>query len=553
MRKRIFASICAIALGGLLLMAACAALLMYQDATNDSWERLTADASYMAAGYQQNGQGYLEAIKGYPGRITLVAADGTVLFDDREHPASMENHANRPEVAAALETGTGKAQRDSETLGERTLYYAQRMADGSVLRLSMQSKTIVAQVVAFLPLLAAAALVLVVASAALARHQTRRIVEPINQIDLNDPFSGPSYEELAPLLRRVVDQRRQIDHQVGELRRAKEEFSAITSSMEEGLVVTDGDAMVLTVNESALRILDAKAAPDGPVPVLALDRSLVLEQAARQAAAGTRTEAVMEAGGRQYRLVGSPIRSHDGQKGAVLLMMDDTDKLLAEQSRREFSANVSHELKTPLTSISGYAELIENGVAKPKDVPGFAAKIHDEAARLIALVEDIIRLSRLDERQTAVEREDVDLLCLARQTAESLEPAARERDVALSVEGEEATINGAPTILLEVLYNLAENAIRYNRPGGTVTLRVAKDGDGAKIEVADTGIGIPPQHLARVFERFYRVDKSHSRQSGGTGLGLSIAKRGAIFHGGRVEVASEEGKGSTFTVWLPKG
>ena len=552
MKKRIFLSTCAIALASLLLLGAGVVALVYQEATRSGWENLRADTSYMAAGYQMEGVAYLAAIRGYPGRVTLVAADGTVLFDDREDPAAMGNHSDRPEIQQALQNGTGRDTRQSETLGERTLYYAQRLPDGAVLRLALRQNSIAAEVSRFVPWLAVICLLLVAAALAAANWQTGRIVAPINNIDLNNPFDEDAYEELSPLLRRIAAQKEQIDHKVEALRRAQEEFSTITQSMEEGLIVTDHAGMVLTVNQSALRILDVMDAPPTPLPVLALGRNLVLEEAAQTAADGSRFEAELAAAGRRYRLVASPTRNQNGEKGAVLLLMDDTEKLEAEQSRREFSANVSHELKTPLTSISGYAEIMRDGMVKTADIPGFAGKIYDEAGRLIALVEDVIKLSRLDEKQIPLEREPVELLALAWQTAASLEAAAAQKDVTVAVLGQEASVSGVRSILLEVLYNLVENAVRYNVPGGRVSVEIKNAENGAVIEVTDSGIGIRPEFQSHIFERFYRVDKSHSRDSGGTGLGLSIVKRGTLFHGGTVDVRSAMGKGSVFTVWLPK-
>lgn len=550
MKKRIFRSICAIALGSLVLLSACVVLLVYRKSTDDGWKMLTGDATYIVAGIQAGGEEYLTGIKGYPGRITLIDPNGTVLYDDSENPAAMDNHADRPEVAAALQDGAGHAERKSDTLNARTLYYAVRLDNGNVLRLSLQADNIAAEAVRFVPWLLAVALLLIVAAALTARWQTRRILAPINALDLDEPFNADAYDELSPLLRKIALQRQQIDEQVGRLRLQQQEFAAITSSMAEGLIVVDKDGRALTVNQSARRILDIDVLPDQPLPLLALSRNLVLDETAKYTMGGSRTERVLELDGRQYRLVGSPTLYGQNAQGAVLLLIDDTERLQAEQTRREFSANVSHELKTPLTSISGYAEIIRDGLVKPQDIPDFAGKIYDESSRLIALISDIIKLSRLDEKQPATQREPVELLELAQDIVKSLEQPAREKDIQVVVTGGPVTVFGVRSILSEILYNLVENAIRYNKQGGRVEMRLGRKGDDISVRVKDTGMGIPAEHQPHVFERFYRVDKSHARTSGGTGLGLSIVKRGALFHNGSVELHSQVGRGSTFTVLL---
>ncbi len=556
MRRRIFASICGVALAALLVVSACVVGLNYAQESTDTWESLQAKAAYVAAGLQTQGEDYLQAVRGYTGRITLIAPDGTVLFDDREDAATMDNHADRPEVRQALETGTGRDQRKSQTLGTRTLYYAQRLPDGNVLRVAMGADSVFSEAMRFVPVLLVILVLLVLLAALVARRQTKAILAPVNDVDLDAPLRSSAYEELSPLLRRIAAQREQIDTQMKELWAQKREFEAITRNMAEGLLVVGRDGLVLTINESARRILGAEAPPEGdegPRPVLAYNRNLQLDAAVRQAAVGERVEQVLELNGRKYRVVASPNRGGDGApSGVVVLLMDDTERLEAEARRREFSANVSHELKTPLTSISGYAEIMKNGLVKPEDTVDFAGRIYDEASHLIALVEDILKLSRLDEKPASLVRERLALYALADRVAESLAPRAEQAGVRLDVDGNETlAVEGVPSILGEVVYNLIDNGIRYNRPGGSVDVRVARDGGDALLTVADTGIGIPPAHMDRVFERFYRVDKSHSRAGGGTGLGLSIVKRGVLFHEGEIDLASEPGKGSTFCIRLP--
>ncbi len=551
MKKKIFASICLVSFASLLLLFLCVLALAYTRGTRNAFSTLQSDASYVAAGYETSGLDYLKNIRGYPGRITLVAPDGSVLFDDRQSPAQMENHAGRPEVAEALQNGSGRAQRKSDTLGERTLYYALRLKSGEVLRMSMQAATASASALALVPWLLGVSLLLVLCAAAVARWQAKRILAPLNAIDLDAPMDSGGYEEIAPLLRRIDAQKRQIAQKAAELQHQQEEFGAVTQSMDEGMVLTDPEGVVLSLNQSARRILGIETGSEGQ-PLLALCRDLGLQRAAKEAAEGKRSEQELQAGGRSYRLLASPARRAEGPPhGAVLLLVDDTEKLEAEQNRREFSANVSHELKTPLTSISGYAEIIRGGLVKAEDIPAFAGKIYDEAARLMALIEDILQLSRLDEKEGGQPPEPVELLALCQSTAENLRSAAEEKGVALQVEGEAVQVQGSPSILLEVVYNLLDNAIRYNRPGGRVEVKVGREDGMALLQVADTGLGIEPQHQPHVFERFYRADKSHSRQSGGTGLGLAIVKRGVMYHGGQVGLESSPGQGSAFTVRLP--
>ncbi len=550
MKKRIFASICLVSLASLLLLTACVTAFVYNQATRDGWASLSADAKYLAAGYEYGGMDYFTKIRAYRGRITLIAADGQVLFDDRQDPTTMDNHSTRPEVADALQNGQGQAQRTSDTLGERTLYYAIRLQNGEVLRVAMRENSILAEALGLVPWLLLVSAVIIVLAGAVARWETKRILVPINQVDLEAPLEGAGYDELAPLLRRIARQKEEIHENTSELQKRQEEFAAVTRSMDEGLIVTDGEGRILTLNQSAGRILEIDEGAEGQ-PLVTQSRNLELYKALKDAAAGQRSEHILPLGGRQYRLVASPAHRGGSGGGAVLLLMDETEKLEAEQTRREFSANVSHELKTPLTSISGYAEIIRGGLVQPGDIPAFAGKIYDEAARLMALIEDILQLSKLDEKDPKSPPEDVALLQLAQSAAESLQSTAAEKGIDLAVSGEEVTAPGSGSILLEVLYNLMDNAIRYGKTGGRAEVHIGKEEDYAKITVCDDGIGIPPEHQSHIFERFYRVDKSHSRQSGGTGLGLAIVKRGVLYHGGRVELQSSPGQGSTFTVLLP--
>ena len=515
-------------------------------------ERQLHDELTIAAAAMEQGGGadYLRRLPADEDfRITWLKADGTVLYDTRSDAGSMENHSQRQEVQDALKTGAGESSRYSATLLEKMLYYAQRLSDGTVLRLSASRVTVGVLFLSMLPailLVTAAAFAL---SAVLAGRVSRRIVEPLNRLDLEHPLENEAYEELSPLLRRLEHQRRQIDDQLRSLRRRSEEFAQITASMTEGLVLLDERGTVLSINPAACAVFHADDSCVGQ-PLLTVERDTAVSRALRDAMDTGHGETRMERGGREYQFDMTRIESDGEAVGAVLLTFDVTEQAFAERNRREFTANVSHELKTPLQGIIGSAELLESGVVQPGDVPRFVGHIRSEAQRLVTLINDIIRLSELDEGG-ALPSEPVELLSLCRDTAQSLAPAAEAHSVTLSVTGEEVTVPGVRRLISEVFTNLCDNAIKYNRDGGSISVTVSRDGGDAVVSVSDTGIGIPPEHQSRVFERFYRVDKSHSKASGGTGLGLSIVKHAVLYHHGTVEVHSVPGEGTTFTVRLP--
>ena len=551
MTKKIFRSTVAVGLAVLLasLVIIMGALYGYFGHVQ---ERQLHDELTIAAAAMERGGGAdylrrLPADEDY--RITWLKADGTVLYDTRSDAASMENHSQRQEVQDALKTGAGESSRYSATLLEKMLYYAQRLSDGTVLRLSASRVTVGVLFLSMLPailLVTAAAFAL---SAVLAGRVSRRIVEPLNRLDLEHPLENEAYEELSPLLRRLEHQRRQIDDQLRSLRRRSEEFAQITASMTEGLVLLDERGTVLSINPAACAVFHADDSCVGQ-PLLTVERDTAVSRALRNAMDTGHGETRMERGGREYQFDMTRIESDGEAVGAVLLTFDVTEQAFAERNRREFTANVSHELKTPLQGIIGSAELLESGVVQPGDVPRFVGHIRSEAQRLVTLINDIIRLSELDEGG-ALPSEPVELLSLCRDTAQSLAPAAEAHNVTVSVTGEEVTVPGIRRLISEVFTNLCDNAIKYNRDGGSVSVTVSRDGGDAVVSVSDTGIGIPPEHQSRVFERFYRVDKSHSKASGGTGLGLSIVKHAVLYHHGTVEVHSVPGEGTTFTVRLP--
>lgn len=549
MTKRIFRSILSVSLA---VLAASLVLIIgvlhgyFQDRV---LSELQSRTSYLAHGLEREGAAYLE--NGFPNdcRVTWVAADGTVLWDNREDPAQMENHAGREEIHEALLLGRGHAVRYSETLSQKTLYYALRLSGGSVVRVSDTQYSVWLLVLQALQPVAFVILAAAILALWLAGRVSRQLVAPINAIDLNAPGDGAAYEELAPLLGKIRSQNRQIQRQMLDLKRRQEEFSAITENMSEGFLVVDQETRVLSYNSAALRLLHAKTPAEEGESVFALNREAGFRRAVEQALRGQRCEQLLEKDDFCRQVLASPVEQDNALAGAVVVILDVTEKELREGLRREFTANVSHELKTPLTSILGTAEILQNGLVKPGDIPHFAGNIYREAGRLIGLVNDIIKLSRLDEGGPAGQWETVDLYAQAGRILEQLAQAAEQKRVKLSLEGGRALARGVPQILEEVVYNLCDNAVAYNREGGSVTVTVTDTKDGAVLTVADTGIGIPREAQDRVFERFYRVDKSHS--SGGTGLGLSIVKHGAAYLGAQIELDSESEKGSTFTLRFP--
>ena len=550
MTKKIFRSTVAV---GLAVLAASLVIIMsalYSYFGKLQEQQLKDELSIAAAAMAEgDGMSYLTRLDSDNYRITWLRADGVVLYDTRADAATMENHAQREEVRQALANGAGESSRYSNTMLTKMLYYAQRLPDGTVLRLSASRVTAGAVLLGMLQpilLVIAAALIL---SGLLASRVSKRIVEPLNRLDLEHPLENEAYEELSPLLRRLEHQRRQIDQQMSALRRRSEEFEQITASMTEGLVLLDNSGTVLSTNPAAQAVLGTDSACVGQ-PLVAVERDTAVSRALRDAMESGRAETCMEKDGREYQFDMTRIQADGETVGAVLLTFDVTEQTFAQRNRREFTANVSHELKTPLQGIIGSAELLESGMVQPEDMPRFVGHIRSEAQRLVTLINDIIRLSELDEGG-ALPMEPVELLTLCRDTAAGLSAAAEKRHVTVSVTGEEVTVPGVRRLLSEVFANLCDNAIKYNVDGGSVAIHVSRKGDNACVTVSDTGIGIPAEHQSRVFERFYRVDKSHSKSSGGTGLGLSIVKHAVAYHHGTVELDSREGKGTTFTVTLP--
>ena len=549
MTKKIFQSILLVA--GCVLLASLLIIMgfLYDYFGGVEENQLRDELSLAAAAVEDGGTDYLSQLTADRCRLTWIAADGSVLYDTKTDAESLENHASRAEVSQALATGTGESTRYSSTLMEKTMYYAQRLDDGTVLRISISRATVGMIAVGMIQPLLIVLIVALILSGLLARRLSRRIVDPLNSLDLEHPLDNDAYEELSPLLKRIHRQHVEIQTQLRELREKTDEFTQITGSMREGLVLLDEHGSILSINAAAQALFGADAQCVGR-DFLTIERSHEISAAIQAAAADGHSEVRAERAGRVYQFDISRTTSDGKFLGTVILAFDITEQEFAERNRREFTANVSHELKTPLQGIIGSAELIENGMVKPEDLPRFVGHIHGEAARLVTLIDDIIRLSQLDEGD-AMPTEPVDLLAMSQEAAENLHDAAAARNVTVSVTGQPAVLPGVRRLIYEIVYNLCDNAIKYNRDGGRVDVTVAADAGGSSITVADTGIGIAPEHQGRVFERFYRVDKSHSKASGGTGLGLSIVKHAVQYHHGRIELESTPGTGTTIRVVFP--
>lgn len=549
MTKKIFQSILLVA--GCVLLASLLIIMgfLYDYFGGVEENQLRDELNLAAAAVEDGGTDYLSRLTADRCRLTWIAADGSVLYDTRTDAESLENHASRAEVSQALTTGTGESTRYSSTLMEKTMYYAQRLDDGTVLRISISRATVGMIAVGMIQPLLIVLIVALILSGLLARRLSRRIVDPLNSLDLEHPLDNDAYEELSPLLKRIHRQHVEIQTQLRELHERTDEFTQITGSMREGLVLLDEHGSILSINAAAQALFGADAQCVGR-DFLTVERSHEISAAIQAAVTDGHSEVRAERAGRVYQFDISRITSNGKLLGTVILAFDITEQEFAERNRREFTANVSHELKTPLQGIIGSAELIENGMVRPDDLPRFVGHIHAEAARLVTLIDDIIRLSQLDEGD-AMPTEPVDLLAVSQEAAENLHDAAAARDVTVSVAGQPSVIPGVRRLLYEVVYNLCDNAIKYNRGGGRVDVTVAADAGGSSITVADTGIGIAPEHQSRVFERFYRVDKSHSKASGGTGLGLSIVKHAVQYHHGRIELESTPGTGTTIRVVFP--
>ena len=542
MTSKIFRSTVFVAVVILLCSLGIVMGVLYNHFTGVQVQQLKDELSLAVTGTEQYGNAFLENVEANRFRVTWIDTDGTVLFDSRVDESTMENHADREEIREAFAAGSGSAVRTSSTLTEQTYYEARRLTDGTVLRISANQASAWALMMDLLWPIILVAVLAIGLSLILARRMAKNIVEPMNKLNLEHPLPNNTYEELSPLLRRINQQHLQINAQMRKLQHKTDEFIQITSHMQEGLVVLDKETHIRSINTAALRIFRAEETCVGS-SFFQVNRSNALRQALNDALDHGHGSTVQELDGRAYRFDMSSIQSEGKLLGAVILAVDVTESQSAEQMRREFSANVSHELKTPLQGIIGSAELLESGMVKQEDQPRFIGHIRKEASRLVNLVEDIIRLSQLDEG-VELPAEQVDMLALAEDVKEILTPSAAEKNVKISVTGNGFVIKGVRRMLQEIIYNLCDNAIKYNVPGGSVRIHV----ENCKLSVSDTGIGIPAEHKDRIFERFYRVDKSHSKASGGTGLGLSIVKHAAAYHKAEISLESTPGKGTAITI-----
>ena len=551
MTRRIFRAICLVALAVFLASVTLIMGILYDYFSQVQQDQLRIEAGLAARGVEENGAAYFEGLDTQSYRITWIGADGTVLFDSDRDASTMENHLEREEVKQAMVSGYGHSARYSSTLMERLLYSAQRLEDGSVIRLAITLNSVLTIMLGLIQPVLLVSLVAVILALALASRVSKTVVRPLNELNLDEPLNNEGFDELSPLLRRIDSQQRQLKGQALELKQKKDEFLAVTSNMSEGLVLLNSSGTILSINNAALTILDADKSCVGQ-DILTVNRSLEMQKLLEEARTGQRSETKLCLTGREYQLDASPIISGGNIGGVALLLFDITERENAEQLRREFTANVSHELKTPLHSISGCAELMKNGMVKPEDTVRFAGQIYSETQRLINLIEDIIRLSRLDEGAEDMQRERIDLYALSGSVIDSLGNEAKENKITVELCGGPAFIWGVRQLVSGMIYNLLDNAIKYNKANGSVKLSVSNEGEFSVVKVSDTGIGIPPEHQSRVFERFYRVDKSHSKEVGGTGLGLSIVKHSAMVHNAKIDLQSTPGKGTSITVRFPK-
>jgi len=543
MKRRILTSMGLIAVISVLLTAYLSTIVYYQDFDSKIKEEVQAEIYYIKAAVEAYGEGYLESVGDSKNRITLIGSDGFVIYDSEVPVGDLDNHSDRPEVIQATASGQGEATRMSDTLLQQNYYYAVKLNDGNILRMASAVDSVFHTLAGLIPWMAIIVLMILAVSIAFSGYLTKRIVTPINELNLDDTSQNVIYDELAPLLLKIDRQKKTISEQEESLRRQKEEFTAITENMSEGILIVNRKMKVLSYNSSALKLLGASKM-DGTPNVLKFNRSEHFRKAIESALEGKHSEQTIRIDERSYLLIANPVYYETELAGAAIIIIDVTEKEERESLRREFTANVSHELKTPLTVISGAAEIIKTGIAKPEDIVHFAGNIYDEAQRLIALISDIIKLSQLDESTTPFEKEPVDLYKVAEDVVGHLKDLAAEKQVTLEIKGSAQVVSGVPQILEEMIYNLSENAIKYNKVNGKVTVWVGRKGGAAKLVVTDTGIGIPHSQIDRVFERFYRVEKSRSKDVGGTGLGLSIVKHGAAYHDATLEIESEPGIGT---------
>jgi two-component system phosphate regulon sensor histidine kinase PhoR len=553
MKKKILLFICAATGLSVILTAGLIHMTVYQDISKNLKRNITAATKYIGAANDLNGISYLEALprENLDIRITLIAPDGQVIYDTAADPGKLPNHLDRPEILAAFASGSGESTRLSDTISKETYYYAIKLNSGNVLRSAITMDSIFIRMLNLILIsLGIGALIFMIAAAA-GSKVTEKIINPINNIDIDNPENNTVYEELTPLLSRIKKQNDAITEQLEEMQKKQNEFAAITDNMKEGLLVLDQDGRILSCNKSAGNLLGIHLKRIEYQNVLTVRRDESFRSALEKSMHGVSAETELSAGQRRLRLFTSPVIYKDAVQGIILVILDITEQAERDKLRREFSANVSHELKTPLMVISGFAEIMAGRLAKQEDMPHFAEKIYSETQRLINLINDIMTLSRLDESGDSPPKEKIDILASASRAAERISKSAEDKNITLSVNGEKVLIFGIPHVLDEMIFNLIDNAVKYNVEGGSVQISVEKHKIEALISVEDTGIGIPKDEMDRIFERFYRVDKSRNNAVEGTGLGLSIVKHGAALHGAKIEVQSGEKKGSRFILRFP--
>ncbi|MFI3206611.1 MAG: ATP-binding protein [Clostridia bacterium] len=555
MKKKIVLTMSFVSVIAILITTTLTMIGYYQDRVDEVENSLVLEAEYIKNAYLEQGLDYLEKLnEKIVSRITIIADDGDVLYDNAVHESEMENHLTRPEVVDAIKYGNGKDTRMSTTINQETYYYAIKIDGDIIVRVSKTVDTVFGETFSILPWVLTISVIVMVIAFFLSNILTKKIVAPLNKIDFNNPENSNIYEELNPLVTRMSKQNEQIEKNLVEHKRKQIEFNAIISNMTEGLVVIDTKGDVWSINQSATKLCGFNGKFEMGSSVYLLNRDLDFYTAIEKTLRGKSCEHCQYINGRFCKFFINPVETENDIQGAVIIIMDSTEIENREAMRREFTANVSHELKTPLTSISGYAEIIKTGIAKDGDIRGFAEKIYNESQRLIALVADIIKLSRLDESEGIIKKENCNLYKIVEKSVNVLTTNADKKEITISLKGEVFPVFGVPVMIEEMIYNLIENAIKYNKVGGTVKILVEKFGDKAKFVIQDTGIGIPSEDKDRIFERFYRVDKSHSRdktsQTGGTGLGLSIVKHCVKLHGGEINVDSVIGKGTTMTIIL---
>ena len=551
MKKKISITMCLMTAVSVIITAVMISLVIYRKNYNEMKSMIRAEAEYISQSIDTEDINYLESVKNVtPSRITWIDSNGNVIYDSAGE--NLSNHSDRPEIIDAVKNGSGESSRLSETFSEQTYYYAVKLTNGTILRMSDTTSSIYHDIFSALPYTVIVIAIIIILAIIVSNNETEKIIKPINELDLDNPSNNLKYDELAPLLRRIEKQNSDIEKYISELKAKQVEFETVTENMSEGLIIINQKSTILSCNKSAVAILGGGEYNYISKSVFDLNHSKNFVDAVENAVVGKHDETALTINNRSYMVITNPVKHFDKISGAVIIIIDVTEKESREELRREFSANVSHELKTPLTAISGFAEIMKDGWAKPEDYQMFALKIYNETQRLINLIEDIIKLSRLDENKIEITKESVDMLVLAKDAAARLSSKAKDKNISVTVNGDHGNITGVRQILDEMIYNLCDNAIKYNKKNGKVEVIVKDYISNVSVTVKDNGIGIPAEDLDRVFERFYCVNKSHSKESGGTGLGLSIVKHGAIFHKAKINIDSTLGIGTSIEIVFKK-